>query len=39
METAILPVISQRLIAGVDNGAVKLHPLVDVVDDVVCALA
>ena len=32
-------IIGQRLVARVDNGAIELHPLVDVVDDVIGALA
>ena len=39
MEPAIFPVIGQRLIARVDDGAIELHPLVNVVDDVIGALA
>src|SRR5947207_12193672 len=39
MEPAIFPVIGERLIARVDDGAVELDPLVDVVDNVVGALA
>src|ERR1700730_1300226 len=39
MEPAIFSIIGQRLIARVDDGAVELHPLVNVVDDVVGALA
>src|SRR3954464_6036566 len=39
MEPAIFPVISERLVARVNDGAVELHPLVDVVHDVVGALA
>src|SRR5438477_12445633 len=38
MESPIFAVIGQRLIARVDDGAVELHPLIDVVDDVVGAL-
>ena len=39
MEPAIFPVISQRLIARVDDRAVELHPLVNVVDDMIGPLA
>ena len=39
MESPIFAVIGQRLIPRVDDGAVELHPLVDVVDDMVSALA
>src|SRR3954462_11417974 len=39
MQPAILPVIRERLVARIDNGAVKLDPLVNVVDDMVGALA
>ena len=39
MEPAILSVIGQRLVARIDDGAVELHPLVNVVDDVIGALA
>ena len=38
MQPAIFAVIGVRLIAGVDDRAVELHPLVDVVDDVIGAL-
>ncbi len=38
VQATIFPVIGQRLVAGVDNRAVELHPLVDVVDDVIGAL-
>src|ERR1700736_2219136 len=39
MEPAILAIIGQRLVARVDDGTVELHPLINVVDDVVGALA
>src|SRR4051812_13662864 len=39
MEAAIFPVIGQRLIPRVDDGAVELHPLINVVHDVVGPLA
>ena len=39
MQPPILSVVRKGLIACVDDGAVELHPLVDVVDDVIRALA
>ena len=39
MKPAIFSVISQRLIARVDDGAIKLHPLIDIVHNVIGALA
>src|SRR5690349_19215404 len=39
MKAAIFPIIRQRLIARVDDRAVELHPLVNVVHDVVGSLA
>ena len=39
MEPAIFSIIGQRLVARVDDGAIELHPLVDVVHDVIGALA
>src|SRR5205823_10227294 len=39
MKSPIFPVIGQRLVAGVNNGAIELHPLINVVDDVIGALA
>ena len=39
MQPAIFAVVGERLVARVDDGAVELHPLVDVVDDVIGALA
>src|SRR5437762_10414961 len=39
MEPAIFSVIGERLIARVDDGAIELHPLVNVVHDVIGALA
>ena len=39
MEPAVFAIISQWLVARVDDGAIKLHPLVDVINDVVGALA
>ena len=39
MEPAIFAIIGQGFVARVDDCAIKLHPLVDVVDDVVGALA
>ncbi len=38
VEAAVFAVIGQRLVARVDDGAVELHPLVNVVDDVIGAL-
>src|SRR6266853_4993804 len=38
MEPPIFAVIGQRLVTRVDDGAVELHPLLDVVHDVVGAL-
>ena len=38
MQAAILAVIGQRLVAGIDDRAVELHPLINVVHDVVGAL-
>ena len=39
MEPAIFAIIGQRLVARVDDGAIELHPLINVVDDVIGALA
>ena len=39
MQPPIFSVIGQRLISRVDDGAIELHPLIDVVHDVVGALA
>ena len=39
MQPAILAVIRQRLVARVDDRAVELHPLIDVVHDVIGTLA
>ena len=39
MEPPIFSVIGQRLVARVDDRAIKLHPLIDVVHDVIGALA
>ena len=38
MKPPIFPVIRQRLIACVNDGAIELHPLIDVVDDVIGTL-
>src|SRR5260370_1547226 len=38
MKPPIFPVIRQRLIACVDDGAIELYPLIDVVDDVIGTL-
>src|SRR2546429_7689568 len=39
MQAPIFPVIGQRLVAGVNDGAIELHPLINVVDDVIGSLA
>src|SRR5438477_3349629 len=39
MEPPVSPIIRERLVARVDDGAIELHPLVNVVDDVIGALA
>src|SRR5215471_8395738 len=39
MQPSIFPVIGQRLVARVDDGAIELHPLINVVDDMIGALA
>jgi hypothetical protein len=39
MKPPIFSVIGQRLIPGVDDGAIELHPLIDVVHDVIGPLA
>jgi hypothetical protein len=39
MQPPIFPVIGQRLVARIDNGAIELHPLINVVDDMIGALA
>ena len=39
MEPPVFSIIGQRFVARVDDGAIELHPLVDVVHDVVGALA
>ena len=38
MQPAIFPIIGQWFVASVDNCAVKLHPLINVVDDMIGAL-
>src|SRR6266516_5802280 len=38
MKAPIFSIIGQGLIARIDNGAIKLHPLIDVVHDVIGAL-
>ena len=38
MQPPIFSVISQRLVARIDNGTIELHPLINVVHDVVGAL-
>ncbi len=39
MQPPILPVIGQRFIPRVDDGAIELHPLIDVVYDMIGTLA
>src|SRR5438270_12746560 len=39
MEPPVFAIIGQRFVARVDDGAIELHPLIDVVDNVVGALA
>src|SRR6476660_6363784 len=39
MQSTIFSVVGQRLVPGVDDRAIELHPLVNVVDDVVGPLA
>ena len=39
MQPPIFAIIGQRLVARIDDGAIELHPLVDVVHDVIGALA
>src|SRR5215831_9685872 len=39
MQPSIFSVIGQRLVARIDNGTIKLHPLINVVDDMIGALA
>src|SRR5512133_3464342 len=39
MQPPIFPVIGQRLVAGIDDGAIELHPLINVIDDVISTLA
>src|SRR5215218_10260638 len=38
MQAPVFAVVGQRLVARIDDGAVKLHPLVNVVHDVIRAL-
>ena len=38
METPVFPIIRQGLVACVDDSAIELHPLIDVVDDVIGTL-
>src|SRR6476660_127310 len=38
MQPPIFPVIGQRLVARIDDGTIELHPLINVVDDVIRAL-
>ena len=39
MQPPIFPVIGQRLVARIDYSAIELHPLINVVDDVISPLA
>src|SRR5262245_16812474 len=39
MQATIFAIVCQRLIAGVDDRPVKLHPLVDIVHDMIGTLA
>ena len=39
MQSPIFPVIGQRLVARIDDGAIELHPLINVIDDMIGALA
>ena len=39
MQPAIFAIIGQRLVARVDDGAIELHPLINVVHDVIGPLA
>ena len=39
VQPAIFPIICERLIARVDDRTIELHPLIDVVHDVIGALA
>ena len=39
MQPPIFAIIRQRFVACVDDGAIKLHPLVDVVNDMIGPLA
>src|SRR5215471_3768299 len=39
MKSPIFSIIRQRLVARVDDGAIELHPLINVVDDVISTLA
>ena len=38
MKTAILPVVGEGLVAGVDDRPIELDPLINVVDDVIGSL-
>src|SRR5256885_16929145 len=39
MQSPIFPVIGQRFVARVNDGTIELYPLINVVDDVIGALA
>ena len=39
MEAAVFPRVGQRFVAGVDDGAIELHPLEEIIVDVVRPLA
>src|SRR5215831_6215000 len=39
MQATIFAIVCKRLIAGVDDRPIKLHPLVDIVHDVIGTLA
>src|SRR3989440_9250519 len=39
MQSPIFPVVGQRLVARVNDGTIELYPLINVVDDVIGALA
>ena len=39
MEAAIFPRVGQRFVAGIDDGAIELHPLEKIIVDVVRPLA
>src|SRR2546423_12830096 len=39
MQSPIFPVIGQRFVARINDGTIELYPLINVVDDVIGALA